>query len=150
MDITAYGEKNLARNYEENDKKNCCGALPSRRERGKFENFWKMCFEQVKIWLLKKLIYDFWLIENQFRLIEIDRSSQKILKEISIDWKTDWINRNSGKTEFFLKKITWFLKKLLKALKIRSKMHENEMKCYSKTQFLNLVFPNLRFSNNLL
>ena len=39
MDITAYGEKNLARNQEENDKKNCCGALPSRRERGKFENF---------------------------------------------------------------------------------------------------------------
>ena len=43
--------------------------------------------EQVKYEFLKKLIYDFRLIENQFRLIKTDRSSQKILKEISIDRK---------------------------------------------------------------
>ena len=35
MDIPAYGEKNLARNQEENDKKICFGALSSRREREK-------------------------------------------------------------------------------------------------------------------
>ena len=64
-------------------------------------------FEQVKFEFLKKLIYDFRLIENQFRLIEnqfrlieTDRCSQKILKEISIDQKTDWINQKSGKTSF--------------------------------------------------
>ena len=28
-------------------------------------------------------------------------------------------------------------------------MHKNEMKCYSKTQVLNPVFPKLRFSNIL-
>ena len=28
-------------------------------------------------------------------------------------------------------------------------MHENEMKCFSKTQVLNLVFPKLRFSTIL-
>ena len=70
------------------------------RERGKFENFWKRCFEQIKIWLSKKLIQDFWLIENQFWLIETDKSSQTILKEISINRRTDWINRKSGKTTF--------------------------------------------------
>ena len=40
MDIPAYGEKNLARSQEENDKKNA--VEPCRvgeRERGKFENF---------------------------------------------------------------------------------------------------------------
>ena len=96
----------------------------------------------------KNLIHDFRLIENQFRLIETDKSSHKILKVISINRKTDWINQNFEKTEF-LKKITWFLKKLLKALNIRNKMHEYEMKCFSKTQVLNPVFPNLRFSNIL-
>ena len=37
MDIPAYGERNLARNLKENDKKNPCGALPSWRERKSFE-----------------------------------------------------------------------------------------------------------------
>ena len=57
-------------------------------------------FEQVKTEFLKNLIHEFRLIENQFRLIETDRSSHKILKEISIDRKTDWINRKSGKQHF--------------------------------------------------
>ena len=30
-----------------------------------------------------------------------------------------------------------------------NKMHKNEMKCFSKTQVLNPVFPKLRFSNIL-
>ena len=97
---------------------------------------------------LKKLIHGFQLIENQFRLIKTDRGLQKILNAISIDQQTDWINRNSRKTKF-LKKINQFLKKLLKALNIRNKMHEYEMKCFSKTQVLNPIFPKLRFSNIL-
>ena len=47
----------------------------------------KKLFEQVKFEFLKKLMYNFRLIKNQFRLIETDISSQKILKEISIDRK---------------------------------------------------------------
>ena len=43
MDIPAYGEKNLAKIQKENDK-NCCGALPSWRERGKFEKLLKKMF----------------------------------------------------------------------------------------------------------
>ena len=57
-------------------------------------------------------------------------------------------SQNSGKIEF-LKKINRFLKKLLKALNVRNKMHEYEMKCFSKTQDLNPVFPEFRFSNIL-
>ena len=37
IDIPAYGERNLAKNLEENNKKNPCGALSSRRERESFE-----------------------------------------------------------------------------------------------------------------
>ena len=48
----------------------------------------------------ENLIHDIRLIEKQFRSIEIDRGSPKILKEISIDQKTDWINRKFGKTSF--------------------------------------------------
>ena len=46
----------------------------------------------------KKLIHNVRLIEKQFRSIKPDRGSQKILKKISIDWRTDWINQKFGKT----------------------------------------------------
>ena len=36
IDIPAQGERNFARILEENNKKNICGALPSRRERKMF------------------------------------------------------------------------------------------------------------------
>ena len=38
------------------------------------------------------------------------------------------------------------MQKLLKALKFMNHMHEYEMKYFSKTHVLNLVFPKLRFS----
>ena len=88
--------------------------------------------------------HDFQLIENQFRLIETGRDSPLFFSTISIDRKIGSINRNFGKIEF-LKKINQFLKKLLKALNIRNKMHEYEMKFFSKTQVLNPIFPKLRF-----
>ena len=78
---------------EENDKKNICGALPSQRERKRFDRLLKKCFEQVKSDFLKNLIHE-------FRLIETDRGSQKILNAISIYRKIDWINRKSKKTAF--------------------------------------------------
>ena len=121
-------------------KKLLWSLVESEREK----KFWK-AFEKViwisQIWIFKNLILD-------IRLIETDRDSIKILNTISIDRKTDWINQNFGKTEF-LKKINRFLKKFLKALNIRNKMHDSEMKCFSKTQDLNLVFPKFRFSNIL-
>ena len=70
------------------------GACPNQRE-GVWKSFEKVIWLS-QIWLLEKLIHD-------FRLIEIDRSSHKILNVISIDRKIDWINQNSGKTEFLKK-----------------------------------------------
>ena len=67
-------------------------------------------FEQFKYDFFKSLIHEFRLIKNQFRFIETDRGSQKSLNTISIDRKTDWINRKSRKNNI-LEKITWFLKK---------------------------------------
>ena len=68
---------------------------------GEREKGLKSFFEKTsQIRFFKNLIHEFQLIEKQFRLIETDRGSQKILNAISIDRKTDWINRKSGKTTF--------------------------------------------------
>ena len=78
----------------------------SERERKRFEKL-KKTFEKVKIHVLKNLIHNVRLIEKQVRLIEPDRGSLKFLKRISLDRKTDWINRKSGKN-IFLEKLTDF------------------------------------------
>ena len=57
-------------------------------------------FESVKELFLKNLKHDIRLIEKQVRSIEVGRGSQNFLNKISIDQKSDWINRNSGKTAF--------------------------------------------------
>ena len=60
MDIPAYGERNLARNLEENDKK--ISVEPCQvREREKVLKKWE---EQVKTDIFKNLIHEFRLIEN--------------------------------------------------------------------------------------
>ena len=48
-----------------------------------------------------------------------------------------------------MRKTAQFLHKILQALKNMSKMHEYEMQRFSKTQVLNPIIPNLRFSNIL-
>ena len=40
------------------------------------------------------------------------------------------------------------MQKLLKALNFINKMHEYEMKCFSKTLVLNPVFPKIRLLDN--
>ena len=77
-----------------------CATLPSLREREKFEKGFEKVFELVKALFLKNLKHDIRLIEKQVRLIEPDRGSLNFLNKISIDRKSDWINRNSGKTAF--------------------------------------------------
>ena len=75
----------------------------SERERGKFEKDLKKCFESVKHCFKKKknLIHDVQLIEKQVRSIEPGRGLLKFFKMISIDQKSDWINRKSGKKTSF-------------------------------------------------
>ena len=96
MDIPAYREKNLANIQKENDKKLLWSLVESEREK----KVLKKLFEQVKFEFLKKLMYNFRLIKNQFRLIETDISSQKILKEISIDRKQIGSIENMEKQNF--------------------------------------------------
>ena len=69
-------------------------------EREKFEKVFEKVFESVKILFLKNLKHDVRLIEKQVRSIEPGRGSLNFLNKISIDRKSDWINRNSGKTAF--------------------------------------------------
>ena len=65
----------------------------------------KKCLNQSKHYLKKKnLNHEIWLIEKQVRSIEPGKGSLNFLNRISIDRKSDWINRNSGKTVFFGKK----------------------------------------------
>ena len=61
-------------------------------------------FESVKALFLKNLKHDVRLIEKQVRLIkkqvrsiEPGKGSLNFLNKISIDRKSDWINRNSKK-----------------------------------------------------
>ena len=74
--------------------------MPSRREREKFEKGFEKVFESVKELFLKNLKHDVRLIEKQVRSIKPGRGSLTFLNKISIDQKSDWINRNSGKTAF--------------------------------------------------
>ena len=60
----------------------------------------KKCLYQSKHCFLKNLNHDVRLIEKQVRSIEPGRGSLNFLNRISIDRKSDWINRNSRKTAF--------------------------------------------------
>ena len=130
-------------------QKNCCGALSSRRER------------ERKVWKLLKKV--FWTSQDlsfknaylrfsiDWKLVSIDRNRQKLTKffKRNFYWSKNRLDQSKIWKNSILEKITWFLKTLLKALNIRNKIHKYEMKYFSKTQVLNSVFPNLRFSNNL-
>ena len=72
----------------------------------------------------------------------------KIFIAISIDQETGSIDRKSGKI-IFLKKQSILMQKLLKAHCIMNKMHEYEMKSFSKTLVFNPDLPKSRFSINL-
>ena len=67
----------------------------SERDRENLKNFWKSQDP-----FFKKQIHNVRLIKKQVWSIELDRGSHKFLNKISIDRKTDWINRKSGKTSF--------------------------------------------------
>ena len=68
----------------------------NRREREKLRKLLKKSRSVFK----KNLFQNIRLIEKQFRSIEPDRGSPKILKDISIYRKIVWINRKSRKTYF--------------------------------------------------
>ena len=97
MDLLAQREEILAKILEENDKKLMISLVQIGEREKSLKKLLKSEFEQVKLNFFKNLIHNFQLIENQFRLIETDRSSPKFFKTILIDRKTASIDQNSGK-----------------------------------------------------
>ena len=93
----ALWEKNLAKIRLKTTKNLLCNLAKSEREREKFEIEFEKVFESVKALFLKNLKHDVQLIEKQVRSIELGRGSLNFLNKISIDRKSDWINRNSKK-----------------------------------------------------
>ena len=148
MDVPALGEENLAKDSEENNK-NWMILLCRVGEREKsWKNFWKSVLNGSNTELKKKLIHDIRLIEKQFRLIEIDKDPLEFFIAISIDRKTDSINRNCKKMNFW--KSTEFDATSPQSIeKIWKKMYEYEMNWFSQTQDLKPNFPkNLDFKQS--
>ena len=76
--------------------------MPSRREREEsLKKFWKSVLNESNTVFKKNMIHDVQLIEKQVRPIELGRDSLKFLNAISIDRKTDSINRNCKKMNFW-------------------------------------------------
>ena len=81
-------------------------------ERGReksLETFEKVSLKRSRSVFFKNLIHDIRLIEKQFRSIETDRGSPKILKEILIDRKQIGSIENMEKQNFREKQLD-FLK----------------------------------------
>ena len=66
MDIPAYGEKKIARNQEENDKKIAVEPRRVEEREESLKTFEKGVLNKSRSNFKKKLIYDFQLIKNQF------------------------------------------------------------------------------------
>ena len=115
-------------------QKNCCRALPSRRERER--KVWKL-LKKVS-WISQDLTfkktYSRFSIDR--KLVSIDRNRQTLTKNFkrNFDWSKVRLDQSKFWENKIFGKITWFLKKLLKVLNIMNKMHECEMKCFFKTQ----------------
>ena len=73
------------KNLSEKRQKIFSEALPSQREREKYETRFEKVFESVKTLFLKNLNHDVRLIKKQVRSIEPGRGSLSFLNRISID-----------------------------------------------------------------
>ena len=143
-------EKPYKRNWG-SDKKFWLKPWPSRIRRESFENFLKSKFEHVKI-RFEKLFIQF-LIDQKLGSIDRKCFDWTSINRASIETDRGWpkflitisINRNSGKKNLKKKKKKPVLcRNSLKHWK--NKMHKYEVKCFSKTQVLNPISQNLRFS----
>ena len=72
--LTGLGRQKPCKKFGRKQQKILSGALPSRRERGKFE---KVSLKQSNLSFKKNLIHEFRLIEKQLRSIETDRDLTK-------------------------------------------------------------------------
>ena len=83
--LPVFGERNLAKRMIKNDKNMRWSYVRIGEREKSLETFEKVSLKMSRFFLKKNLIHDIRLIEKQFRSIETDRGSPKILKEISID-----------------------------------------------------------------
>ena len=146
--LPVYEDKNIAKESEENDKKLIGSLNRSKREREK--SFWKSLkvTKHVKIQGFKK---PFMRFSIDWKLYSIDQKLHSIDPEaVEQRSKQSGSNQNFNcifdqsknsfdrskiwKTQFFEKQSN-FLQKLLKALNFTNKMHEYEMKFFSKNLF---------------
>ena len=121
--------------WQKIDDKPC----PNRREREKFEKLLKSEFEQVKLSFKKT-----WFMIFDWSKISFDWSKQieaalNFLKTISIDWKTDSINRNRQRLTKFLRKHS-FLKKTKHSLETPQSIENDEQNVW--------VWDKIFFKNN--
>ena len=115
----------------------------SQRERGKFEKLLKKMFWTSQDLTFKKAHLQFSIDRKS---ISIDRNKQKLTKNFkrNFDWSKNILDQSKIWKNIILEKITRFLKTFLKALNIRNKMHEYEMKCFSKNTSFKPSFPKFK------
>ena len=101
--LPALGEKNLAKNLVEKDKKSSVEPCQVGEREESLKKFWKSVLNESNTVFKKKknLIHDVRLIQKQVRSIEPGRGSLKFLNAILIDRKTDSIDWNCKKMNFW-------------------------------------------------
>ena len=147
--LPVFGERNLAKRMIKNDKKLRWSQVRIGEREKSLDTFEKVILKKSRSVFFFKKPESRYSIDR--KIVSINRNNQKLTKDFkrNFDWLKNRLDQSKIWKNTFLEKITWFLKILLKALNIGNKMHEYEMKCFSKTQVLNLVFPKLSFLNIL-
>ena len=129
-----WGRKTLQK-LRKKTTKNLSAALPSRKEREKVEKL----FEK-DVWNSQRTIFKKPKIRCSIdrKTGLINRTRQRLTKFLKRDF--DWSKIRLDQSKFWKKQLLRekkpdFLKSYLKALNIRKKMHEYEMKCSPKHKF---------------
>ena len=159
MSYRPWERKTLQKERRKTTKKWIGALTESYRER----KSWKL----LKKWVwtrenqfLKNSLHDFRSIEKQIQSVEnasidlesIEHRSKHTKPNQNFNHNFDRSKNTFCRSKFWEKQFfenqSKILQKLLKALNFINKMHEYEMKCFSKTLVLNPVFPKIRLLDN--
>ena len=159
--LTSLGREKPCKKNGGKWQKNLIEALTESYRERKFWKLLKSKFEHVKIRFEKTLykIFDWSKIRfdwtKMLRLNKyqssIDQNGQRMTKVFNRNFV--WLKNRFNQSKFWKKQIfekkkqTSFVQKPLKVLNFKNKMHEYEMKCFSKTQVFNPVFQKFKIFN---
>ena len=138
-------------------KRTCFKSGPIEESEKSFWKFLKQWKARDRKSFLKNLQTDFQLIEKQVRSIEnyirlIQHQSSQVDSNQIFNRNFDQLRNRFDRSKFWKKqifeKLSIFMQKLLKAQYFMNKMHEYEIKCFSKKPILNPYLPKIRFSIN--